>query len=132
MRRVFKAVVLGKDIGDVSTIEDEGSVEDAREAWALMVKEIEGEIAWGVEPCHSAARPPRCSRPRRPGLVGSPRRRRVGRRGPCRSTRCSPSCRATCPSNQITIRQGESILFVDIDPTAGPGHSFTEDVPGGS
>ena len=35
------------------------------------------------------------------------------------------------PSNQITIRQGESILFVDIDPTAGPGHSFTEDVPEG-
>ena len=43
MRRVFKAVVLGKDIGDVSTIEDEGSVEDAREAWALMVKEVEGK-----------------------------------------------------------------------------------------
>jgi acetyl-CoA synthetase len=42
MRRVFKAVVLGKDIGDVSTIEDEGSVEDAREAWALMVKEMGG------------------------------------------------------------------------------------------
>jgi acetyl-CoA synthetase len=43
MRRVFKAVVLGKDIGDVSTIEDEGSVEDAREAWALMVKEVEAK-----------------------------------------------------------------------------------------
>ncbi|MDQ1497408.1 MAG: acetyl-CoA synthetase [Actinomycetota bacterium] len=43
MRRVFKAVVLGKDIGDVSTIEDEGSVEDAREAWALMVKEMGGD-----------------------------------------------------------------------------------------
>ena len=43
MRRVFKAVVLGKDVGDVSTIEDEGSVEDAREAWAVMVKEMGGE-----------------------------------------------------------------------------------------
>jgi acetyl-CoA synthetase len=40
MRRVFKAVVLGKDVGDVSTIEDEGSVEDAREAWAQMMKEM--------------------------------------------------------------------------------------------
>src|SRR5438067_293096 len=40
MRRVFKAVVLGKDVGDVSTIEDEGSVEDARDAWAQMMKEM--------------------------------------------------------------------------------------------
>ena len=32
----------GKDIGDVSTIEDEWSVEDARDAWALMVKEVGG------------------------------------------------------------------------------------------
>ena len=30
MRRVFKAVVLGSDPGDISTIEDEGSVEEAR------------------------------------------------------------------------------------------------------
>jgi acetyl-CoA synthetase len=40
MRRVFKAVVLGKDVGDVSTIEDAGSVEESREAWAQMVKEV--------------------------------------------------------------------------------------------
>jgi acetyl-CoA synthetase len=40
MRRVFKAVAMGKDVGDVSTIEDEGSVEDAREAWAQMMKEV--------------------------------------------------------------------------------------------
>jgi acetyl-CoA synthetase len=40
MRRVFKAVALGKDVGDVSTIEDEGSVEEAREAWAQMMKEM--------------------------------------------------------------------------------------------
>jgi len=35
------------------------------------------------------------------------------------------------PSNQINIKQGESIRFVDADPTAGPGHSFTETVPEG-
>jgi acetyl-CoA synthetase len=40
MRRVFKAVALGKEVGDVSTIEDEGSVEEAREAWAQMMKEM--------------------------------------------------------------------------------------------
>jgi plastocyanin len=33
------------------------------------------------------------------------------------------------PSSSITIKQGESIRFVDTDPTAGPGHSFTEVVP---
>jgi len=32
MRRVVKAVVLGADPGDMTTIEDEGSVEDARQA----------------------------------------------------------------------------------------------------
>jgi acetyl-CoA synthetase len=40
MRRVFKAVALGKDVGDVSTIEDVGSVEEAREAWERMVSEV--------------------------------------------------------------------------------------------
>ena len=34
--RVLKAVILGKDPGDISTIEDEGSVEEAREAWEQM------------------------------------------------------------------------------------------------
>ena len=33
MRRVLKAVVLDKDPGDITTIEDEGSVEEARHAW---------------------------------------------------------------------------------------------------
>ena len=32
MRRVLKAVVVGADPGDITTIEDEGSVEDARQA----------------------------------------------------------------------------------------------------
>ena len=36
MRRVLKAVVLGRDPGDISTIEDEGSVEEAREAWEAL------------------------------------------------------------------------------------------------
>jgi acetyl-CoA synthetase len=36
MRRVLKAVVLGRDPGDITTIEDEGSVEEAREAWAEL------------------------------------------------------------------------------------------------
>ena len=36
MRRVLKAVILGKDPGDISTIEDEGSVEEAREAWQQL------------------------------------------------------------------------------------------------
>ena len=36
MRRVFKAVVLGRDPGDITTIEDEGSVEEARQAWQDM------------------------------------------------------------------------------------------------
>ena len=35
------------------------------------------------------------------------------------------------PSGDITIKQGERIRFVDTDPTAGPGHSFTEVVPEG-
>ena len=33
MRRVLKAVVLDQDPGDIATIEDEGSVEEARQAW---------------------------------------------------------------------------------------------------
>ncbi|RME64660.1 MAG: acetyl-CoA synthetase, partial [Caldilineae bacterium] len=33
MRRVLKAVILDKDPGDITTIEEEGSVEEARAAW---------------------------------------------------------------------------------------------------
>jgi acetyl-CoA synthetase len=40
MRRVLKAVVSGNDPGDVSTIEDEGSVEEAREAWLQMRAQV--------------------------------------------------------------------------------------------
>jgi acetyl-CoA synthetase len=40
MRRVLKAVTLDRDPGDISTIEDEGSVEDAREAWRQMKEAV--------------------------------------------------------------------------------------------
>jgi acetyl-CoA synthetase len=36
MRRVLKAVVLDMDPGDITTIEDEGSVDEARQAWAEL------------------------------------------------------------------------------------------------
>ena len=41
MRRVLKAVILDRDPGDITTIEDEGSVEDARQAWQQMRAELE-------------------------------------------------------------------------------------------
>jgi acetyl-CoA synthetase len=44
MRRVFKAVVLGRDPGDITTIEDEGSVEEARQAWQAMKAELTGRV----------------------------------------------------------------------------------------
>jgi acetyl-CoA synthetase len=40
MRRVLKAVILDKDPGDITTIEDEGSVEEARAAWAQLRSEV--------------------------------------------------------------------------------------------
>jgi acetyl-CoA synthetase len=40
MRRVLKAVTLEKDPGDISTIEDEGSVEEARQAWEQMREHV--------------------------------------------------------------------------------------------
>ena len=40
MRRVLKAVVLDRDPGDITTIEDEGSVDEARQAWRQMKAEI--------------------------------------------------------------------------------------------
>ncbi len=40
MRRVLKAVTLDKDPGDVTTIEDEGSVEEARQAWQRMKRDL--------------------------------------------------------------------------------------------
>lgn len=43
MRRVLKAVTLDTDPGDISTIEDEGSVEEARAAWERMRASLRGE-----------------------------------------------------------------------------------------
>ena len=40
MRRVLKAVILDRDPGDITTIEDEGSVDDARRAWQQMRADI--------------------------------------------------------------------------------------------
>jgi acetyl-CoA synthetase len=40
MRRVLKAVILDKEPGDITTIEDEGSVEEARQAWLDMKSEV--------------------------------------------------------------------------------------------
>jgi acetyl-CoA synthetase len=40
MRRVLKAVTLDKDPGDITTIEDEGSVTEARQAWQQMKEEL--------------------------------------------------------------------------------------------
>jgi acetyl-CoA synthetase len=42
MRRVLRAVILNRDPGDITTIEDEGSVDDARQAWQHMRREISG------------------------------------------------------------------------------------------
>jgi acetyl-CoA synthetase len=41
MRRVLRAVTLDLNPGDITTIEDEGSVEEARQAWEAMRSELE-------------------------------------------------------------------------------------------
>lgn len=43
MRRVLRAVILGRDPGDVTTIEDEGSVEEARRAYAQVRDELDAQ-----------------------------------------------------------------------------------------
>jgi acetyl-CoA synthetase len=40
MRRVLKAVTLDRDPGDITTIEEEGSVDEARVAWQQMKSEL--------------------------------------------------------------------------------------------
>ena len=44
MRRVLKSVTLDRDPGDISTIEDEVSVAEAREAWEAMRREVAIEV----------------------------------------------------------------------------------------
>jgi acetyl-CoA synthetase len=53
MRRVLKAVVEGRDPGDITTIEDEGSVEEARQAMAELRSAIRADIEIGP---HSSPR----------------------------------------------------------------------------
>ena len=43
MRRVLKAVILDRDPGDITTIEDEGSVEETRQAWLQMKSELNSD-----------------------------------------------------------------------------------------
>jgi acetyl-CoA synthetase len=45
MRRVLKAVTLDRDPGDITTIEDEGSVYEARHAWEAMRAELQAGAA---------------------------------------------------------------------------------------
>ncbi|MBI4788356.1 MAG: acetate--CoA ligase [Chloroflexi bacterium] len=45
MRRVLKAVTVDRDPGDITTIEDEGSVEEARHAWAEMKQALDDTFA---------------------------------------------------------------------------------------
>jgi acetyl-CoA synthetase len=45
MRRVLKAVILDRDPGDITTIEDEGSVEEARQAWQQMREGMIGQTS---------------------------------------------------------------------------------------
>src|SRR5262249_55608414 len=42
MRRVLRAVVLDREPGDITTIEDEGSVDEARQAWVEMRNRVIG------------------------------------------------------------------------------------------
>lgn len=44
MRRVLKAVTLDKEPGDITTIEDEGSVTEARQAWQQMKEDLANNI----------------------------------------------------------------------------------------
>ena len=45
MRRVLKAVIQDRNPGDITTIEDEGSVEEAKQAWHQMKVELDAQAA---------------------------------------------------------------------------------------
>jgi acetyl-CoA synthetase len=45
MRRVLKAVTQDRNAGDITTIEDEGSVEEARHAWQQMREHLDAKLA---------------------------------------------------------------------------------------
>jgi acetyl-CoA synthetase len=48
MRRMLKAVIQDRNPGDITTIEDEGSVEEAKQAWHHMKAELEAQAAVGA------------------------------------------------------------------------------------
>jgi acetyl-CoA synthetase len=48
MRRVLKAVTQDRNAGDITTIEDEGSVEEARHAWQQMRDHLDGKTSAAV------------------------------------------------------------------------------------
>ncbi|MBI2935290.1 MAG: acetate--CoA ligase [Chloroflexi bacterium] len=48
MRRVLKAVTSGNDPGDITTIEDEGSVEEARQAWQHLMQSLGAKAEGGA------------------------------------------------------------------------------------
>jgi len=45
MRRVLKAVIQDRNPGDITTIEDEGSVEEAKQAWHQMKVDLDAQAA---------------------------------------------------------------------------------------
>ena len=95
MRRVFKAVVLDHEPGDISTIEDAGSVEEARAAWRELRAEVRGEC--GVRRSGAGLRA--CPRPM-PAV--SPRGRQGGGRRRALSASDTPNiaqgqARRLCP-----------------------------------
>jgi acetyl-CoA synthetase len=42
MRRVLKAIILDRDPGDITTIEEVGSVDEARQAWQQLKADMSG------------------------------------------------------------------------------------------
>ena len=45
MRRVLKAVTQDRNAGDITTIEDEGSVDEAKHAWQQMREQLDAKLA---------------------------------------------------------------------------------------
>jgi acetyl-CoA synthetase len=50
MRRVLKAVTQDRNAGDITTIEDEGSVEEARQAWHQMRAALDAKLSTAGPP----------------------------------------------------------------------------------
>ena len=100
MRRVLKAVTLDRDPGDITTIEDEGSVDEARHAWQQMRAEIRELTLNRHGPSSAApgeearAAPRRSSRDQR-------RRSTASRRPGCRVDRNLPQADGRCPSSSL-------------------------------